>query len=519
MGRSKSSFSHLLLAASLFSGCSGRFMPTGIPGSMSTLLPDLENSLRRSLNTDQPKAVVAPSLQLVRGKIMPADGVPSVVPSYLRDADQTKQLDVGNILKDDLDGSSAGLARLERGRIAHVKGDFGTSEEEFRHAIELSGRFDDRAKISLSAVSDQVTSIVYNDSVIDYEPAGFERVMMHHFQALNFLARGNLDSAAVEVRRANDEQERALKAHEREVAEAQKASSEKGITWSDLSNDVANALGNSKAVGNSVKNSFQNAYTFYMSGVVHELQNEPNDAFIDYKKALEIASQNRFIQRDVARLAKQLAMTDDIGRYSKIFPKAFAALDAPKEGDVDLVVLFEDGLVPEKQAIKLPLPVPGVGGLTAFAIPTYHVSVTPPQPLVVRGGTTPLGKTERICAIDALAVKDYEEKAPAMLVRQVLRTAAKGVATAAAGHYGGGLGSLASSAYAVATEKADTRSWRSLPQNAQLLRAHVKPGTTLDLVHPKTGARGSLTVPTGSRSLVVRAIRIGSTLLVTNASF
>lgn len=519
MGSSKFPLRNLILSASLLSGCSGRFMPSGMPSSTSSLLPDLENSLRRSISTDRPKAVVPQSPQLVRGKVMPAEGVPSSVPSYLSDAERTKQLDVRNILKDDLDGSNASLARLERGRIAHLKGDFAASEEEFKQAIELSRKFEERAKISVSAVTDQLTSLVYNDSVIDYEPAGFERVMMYHFQALNYLARGNLDSAAVEVRRANDEQERSLKAHEREVAEAQKASAEKGIGWSDLSKDVANALGNSKAVGNSVKNSFQNAYTFYMSGVVHELQNEPNDAYIDYKKALEIANQNRFIQRDVARLANALSMTDDIARYSRQFSRVFAEVKKQNADDVDLVVLFEDGLVPEKKAIKLPLPIPGVAGLTAFAIPTYEVSAVPPQPLEIRAGKGLIGKTERICALDSLAVKDYQEKAPAMLARQVLRTVAKGAATAAAAHYGGGLGSLASSTYAVATERADTRSWRSLPQNAQLLRLPVKAATDLELVHPGSGARGSLSVPQGAKRLIVRAIRVGSALLVTSSPF
>jgi hypothetical protein len=509
----------LLVTSILLSGCIPIAAGSRTSGGVASLFPGLEQSLGTTKGRETPNRQPQSASALVRGKIEPAEGVSSSVPEYITALDHGKSIELNSILKADLDGSSAGLARLERARLAHIQGNYPGSIDEFKAAIELAQDFDDRATVSLSAISDQVTSLFYNDSVIDYEPAGFERVMMYHFQALNYLAKGDLDATAVEVRRANDEQERALKAHEKELIEAQRESSSKGVAWADVSQDVAAALGNSKAVGNAVKNSFQNAYTFYMSGVVHELLNEPNDAYIDYKKALEIADKNGFVQRDVARLAQQLAMTDDIARYSKIFPKAFKSLPPSGSGQVDVVVMFEDGLIPEKKAIKLALPVPGAVGLTAFAIPTYQVSLVPPQPLVVREGRNQIGKTERICALDSLAVKDFEEKAPAMLVRQVLRTAAKGATTAAAGHYGGHLGSLASSAYAVATEKADTRSWRSLPQNAQLLRTQVNPGTTLELVHPNTGAQGSVSVPQGSKTLVIRAIRIGSKLLLNSARF
>lgn len=123
-------------------------------------------------------------------------------------------------------------------------------------------------------MGDQVASLVVNDTVIDYEPAGFERVMMYHFQALNHLAKGDLEAAGVEVRRANDEQERARKTHEKEITEAQEGSVSKGISLSDFSSDIAKALGKSGTVGNGVKNSFQNASTFYMSAVVHELMDD-----------------------------------------------------------------------------------------------------------------------------------------------------------------------------------------------------------------------------------------------------
>jgi hypothetical protein len=492
---------------------SGLGMPSSIPG----ISPQLSNSLKAALPGNAKAAPRDVATKLTRGQFSAAEGVPSSVPSFIDEIGGGKSLALDELMADDLDGSSAALARLERGRLANMQGNFGASIGEFDKAIDIAKEFEDRATVSLSAVTDQVSSLVVNDSVIDYEPAGFERVMMYHFQALNYLGEGKLEEAAVEVRRANDEQERALKAHEEEILEAEKSASSKGISLSDFSADIAKMLGQSKAVGSEVKNSFQNAYTFYMSGAVHELMDEPSDAYIDYKKALEIAPKNSFIQRDVARLAKKLEMTDDIQRFSKLYPAAFAKTDT--EDGVDLIVLFEDGLVPAKEAITVPLPVPGVVGLAAFALPTYQASRVDPKPLTVKVSGADAAKTERICAIDSLAVKDFEEKAPAMITRQVIRTAIKGGATYAAGQYGGALGSLAATAYTGLTEKADTRSWQSLPQNAQVFRTRVQKGAKLDFVHASSGAQGSFVVPADSKSVVVRAIRVGPRLTTTGASF
>jgi len=450
------------------------------------------------------------------------EGIESDVPAILSEVASGKSYPIDEILEDDIDGGDAALARSERGRIAQIEGNPKASVPEFEAAVVKIKEFEDRATVSASDVGSHAAALVVNDTMIPYEPAGFEKVFVYHFQALNYLMEGNLEGAGVEVRRANAEQERALKEHADEVAEAEKEAQSKGFKVSDLSAGVLKALGGSAAVGAQVKNSFQNAYTFYMSGVVHELNGEPNDAYIDYKKALEIYPENSFVQRDVARLAASLSMTDDIARLKKAHPDAFAQPVATDASKTEVVVLFEDGLVPGKSAFwfPIPIPIPSAPGLTAVAIPTFKTSLNPVHPLTASSGAAALGKTERICATDALAVKAYEESAPAMIARQIVRAAIKGTASAMASKYGGVAGGLAMAAYNTLTEVADTRSWRSLPENAQVMRIAAEPGSTVDLVHDGTGAKGSVTLPAEpGKKVVVRAIRIGSQLFVQNAVF
>ncbi len=89
--------------------------------------------------------------------------------------------------------------------------------------------------VSASSLLRVAGAIMMNDNAISYESEGYERVMLHHYQALNYLNNKNLDGAGVEVRRANSEQEEALKIFESEIEKAQKDAEEKNVSGIDRS--------------------------------------------------------------------------------------------------------------------------------------------------------------------------------------------------------------------------------------------------------------------------------------------
>jgi len=449
-------------------------------------------------------------------------GVDSEVPKLLKAMGDGGTIDVQSALSDEVEGWDDTLAYCERGRLAQLQGETDFSLEQLKEALDEIEEFDERAYISISDMAAHAASLVVNDTLIPYEPPPFERVLAYHYQALNYLMKGNLEDAGVEVRRANAAQVSALKAHEEELADAEEEARSQDFSTAPFSRKIDSMLGSTKAVAAQVKNSFQNAYTFYMSAVVHELMGEPNDAYIDYKKALEIAPHNSVIQRDVARLALDLDMTDDIAAFRKRFPAPFGAGKTPRNSRSEVVVLFEDGIIPGKTAVAFPIPIPikSAPGLTMIAIPIYRASVTPVHPLSVSEGGQPLGSTETICAMDALAVKAYRESIVPMIIRQIVRASIKGAASALASKHGGVVAGAAVAVYNVLTEVADTRSWRSLPQNAQVLRSYVSAGSKLNLVHAASGARGTADIPAESgKKVIVRATRIGSRLFVQSISF
>jgi len=431
----------------------------------------------------------------------------------LEELKQNKPLDLKNIFEKEAAGKDKILFLMERGRLAQMLGNLAESKTSFAAAIQAIKDNDEKAVVSAKEAGSQLAAILVNDKAIAYKGDGFERVLLRHFQALNYLAGGDLEGAGVEVRNANFEQEQALKGHEKEVEDAKTAAEEKKVSAPEEDSNIKSAFSAMDKTAGKVKNSFQNAYTFYMSGIIREMLKEPNDAYIDYKKALEIYPNNTFIQKDVIRLAKTLEMTDDLERFKTQYPAISSDSVKLTATDGELIVFFEDGLVPQKEGISIPIPL--VGGLSAVAFPIYNFKWNDPQPLKLSSGDKPLGQSEPLCLVGALAVKALKERIPTMVLRQVIRSTVKGVATKAAKDKFGGIGELAASAYNVLSEQADTRCWITLPESAQVIRASLPAGKhTISLGQNETGASSTAPVEIqAGQKTILRVIRVGNRLV------
>ena len=439
---------------------------------------------------------------------------PKKVEPLVSSISSRQELDLSKLLLDERGGADGILYNMEYGRYALIFNKLDQSKTSFEQAIQRIEKNDQKATISASDAGATAAAVAVNDNAIPYAGDGYERVMLHHYQALGYLKKKNLEGAGVEIRRANAEQESALAAFEKEVVEAQAEARKKQIN----PNAFAAQYAQLDEVAGRVKNSFQNAYTFYLSGMVYELSGQPNDAYIDYKKALEIYPQNRVLQRDVLRLAKSLSMTEDYQALKQRFKQVKEApvLDTT-QGEV--VILFEEGIAPQKKELKLALPIPSVGMITA-AMPIYQERVLPVTPLRLSLKGQPLALTEPICDIKALAVKALKEKVPMIATRQLARTITKAATQKLAQQKMGDLGGLAAMVYNIASENADLRSWLTLPSNAQVTRITLPAGQHL-LGLDRIGSNVAGTVPVdvlpGGKT-VVHVVAIGPQLYTTATS-
>ena len=396
------------------------------------------------------------------------------------------------------------LYMMERGRTSQLANDKKSSIEDFKQVIEAMEANDEKAKISLTDAAAQSSALLTNDNAIPYAGEGYERVFVHQYQAMNYLFSNDLDAARVEVKRANIEQRLALNEHEDELAAAE----EKGREYAEKNKSFMAAFAAMEAVAGKVKNSFQNAYTFYVSGVIYEILGKPNDAYIDYKKALEIFPDNIYVQKDVLRLAKQLDMRNDFELYKKRY--SFEP-SKPGQGEGELVVFFEHGYAPAKTEVSVPIFTGQQVQKVAF--PIYAMQWQNPSSLRVsiEGGAS-IGETSPIVYVQSMAVKALQEKLPGMLTRQILRVVAKKEMAEQAGKAGGVWVKLGADIFNIVSENADRRSWLTLPNDAQILRGSLPQGEyRLNLNNGK--AKGSMTVKVepGKRT-VVRVVSTGQAL-------
>ncbi len=376
-------------------------------------------------------------------------------------------------------GTAQVLFSMEMGRLAQLEGDFGISRSAFAGAIAATEEQDNKAAISASGAAAQTGAVLVNDKVIPYRAPSYERTLVHHYQALNYLAKSDVIGAGVEVRLANREQEAARSRHAGEL-KSSSAKQENVSPDEERDPNLLSVYAGLDEMAGAVKYSFQNAATFYVSSVIWEMLGEPNDAYIDCKKAIEIYPENPTLQQDVIRLGKRLGMREDVDDFSRRFP---SAAQTPADGSTELkkkarlVVLYEEGLVPEKSEVAIPYPLPAADSIGMVALPVYAKFVPVAVPVSVSVGGRGIGQTAPICNVSALAARGLAEQMPGILTRQVARAVTKAVASKAAKDAGGTWGELAATLYNVLSEQADLRSWLTLPAHIQVLSAWVDPGT------------------------------------------
>lgn len=365
---------------------------------------------------------------------------------------------------DNISGADGLLYAQEAGRVAQIAGDFEASKLYYQEAVSDYLKFDDKATLSASDIGATASSLFINDNVIPYRGPGYERIMLHQYQALNYLFSGDKEGALVEVRRSNDLQSSEQAKYQESNASVQAIAN--GTVDAEM-NKLGDAAG-------SVTSSFLNAYSYYITGVLHEILGEPNDAFIDYRKAAQISPNNPYIQQDLVRLAKQLSMPQ-----ADEFEKRWGKAILPKQGQGQVFMLVERGFVDEKQSLTVPFRIDGNWQTASLA--TYPPYSRP----VANGKITGLGKpltAAPIANIDALAITALKEQLPAALARQAARAYAKAEmaqrvrSDTKSRKNQTDFGAIAMQIFNVVTEQADRRSWLTLPKQAQIARTYLDQG-------------------------------------------
>jgi len=83
---------------------------------------------------------------------------------------------------------------------------------------------------------------------------------------------------------------------------------------------------------------------------------------------------------------------------------------------------------------------------------------------------------DQIIKVEALAAQTLKSQLPSLITRQVIRLIAKEKIRKKMSKEGGDVGNILANLYNLSSERADTRSWLTLPQSSKILRSDLTPG-------------------------------------------
>lgn len=274
------------------------------------------------------------------------------------------------------------------------------------------------------SITEGLGSLATDDTVAEYEPEMHEKLMIPPYLVLAYLGKGDFEGARVE----------------------------RNKTISRIHQYIEE---------NPERAYLENPFARLLSAVVYEMDGKTDDAKIEYRK----------MNRD-----------DEIAR-----------LEAKKEKSTDLIVFADVGTAPRKYEVKFePTTVVAAGGsLTlGFVYAAYNATEAKITDCAVNINGKAVGKTGSIFDLEKTIFSQYERNKSAMMAKLVARMTGKAAAQVAAQMvaeqalknvpFGGLFAKVAigvASRQWIAAEKADLRSWITLPRQIQYLRINeLQPG-------------------------------------------
>jgi tetratricopeptide (TPR) repeat protein len=382
---------------------------------------------------------------------------------------------------------------LNKGMVLRMKRDFAGSNE----ALEAAKTEMDR--LYAASVTENTLSIIVNDATVSYAGDDYEQVLVHLYMALNYLELGLTNEARVEA----------------------------------LQIDVTSRAFADKRPENRFA---EDALSRYLTGLIYEDLGEWSDALIAYRKAYEAykkysanyhVTMPEMLKIDLVRMAQRQGLDDEVAQYRKEFnlPPPPSA-DAPTTQDGELVFILNSGLAPIKRSHTLTILANGSrsSGQAGGSAGTMPISVSIALPYyesqpnrVIGARVSAQGRqaaTQTMENIDAIARASLDARMPAITARTAARAVTKAILEksvdqAASGNRDNNLaavGSILVRVAAVATERADTRSWLTLPASVQLARLPQPPGThdvNIDLL----GAGGQVIASLAYSGIVIKPQR------------
>lgn len=375
------------------------------------------------------------------------------------------------------------LFLMEKGRISHLNGEYEKSNRYFNGADSL-------LESGMTDIGDAAVGVLVNSMSQRYKGEDVEKFMIHYYKALNYIYLNKKEDAIVEARRI--------------TLQAQ----EQGDKFNNKTNRYSN-----------------DAFSLMLQGMLYESDGDINNAFISYRNAVEIyqnsADQMWYgtttpwgLKQDVIRIAKLNGFNGEADQFERTLGVTYQP--PVSLGGGELIFFWENGPAPVKTQVDVFFSLvkndngdmfftdAGGGLMIPFnytgdrrrvntksveslraAFPKY----IPQQPYFTSATisndsikVTP-EKTEDV---NEIAIKTLQQRTLSEAGKVLSRLAAKKIAEytlresakSSNGQTNGVLEGIGYGIqlYSLLSEKADTRSWQSLPASISYARIPLKKG-------------------------------------------
>ncbi len=329
-------------------------------------------------------------------------------------------------------------------------GNLDAAQASFRSAEDLAER------LWTESVTRNALSLVTNDTILAYAGEDFERVMIHLMSAVGYLQAGQPDEALVEARRLD--------------------------SLLAVYNDTYDK-----------KNGYrEDAFARYLSGILHESDGAWDEAFIDYRRAVEVYRNDYRTYGTglpdmlLADLLRAASVVDRMGELEGLLPDQ--RLDTPPRPDVPpdhgkAVLITFAGYAPQKVQDMVVIPTPH--GPIGVAFP--RMVVTPPRCSNGRlnlYGQDHVFESDLVLVedINRIAVRNLDDRKGRILAKAVARAVAKQVAIHNIARSRDNrddqrlIQAILNLVNILLVERADIRSWRTLPGRIYMTRVYLPAG-------------------------------------------
>lgn len=332
------------------------------------------------------------------------------------------------------------LYLMEKGTLLHLRGDYRQSNEVLEAADRL---FEELFTRSVSA---ETLSFATNETVIPYAGADYESVYLNYYKILNYLALDDVEAAAVEARRIDEK-----------------------LNW------FTDRYGEGHAFR-------EDGFLRLLTGLVFEALGDANNALVAYRKSLEAYKANAgtygvgppdFLWRRLATSARRTGLIQQAEEYEE---RGGLALPPSEQTDRGVVaVLVNNGAIPRKQEVRAVFP-SGHGFPVTLAVPDFVSRPSGADTIAVTLDGTQRVETQVVEDLGAVARRSLEDRKGRMLAKAIARVAAKQLAAHQARKEAGPLAGFAAQVLALITERADLRSWTTLPREVRMAVSPAAPG-------------------------------------------